>query len=403
MAEATDDIELENLDREREAETNEGGETSFIDDNPGDESILIIDTSNPVFTRPDDDTLIPNPRRDAGVIRRHIIHDKKQFLKTGLGITVNKGDGPNSTILYDELKTVTGKNGKINGATYKGKKILILKNGKMEYSTDKGKTQYINEFKELLKKAHIEHQKTPAALVEKRVGVDIPQYVMNDITRNVSDRIESEISDTLSDLRNNTEITENELREFRGILDVKADSGEEKIKALEVESKHWKTKAQEEGNEMKSKLYETFAKTADLKADEIRLRLNQKPQNEEAISMVEEEADVNDLTRFERFKKWARENIAGLSAVAISIAGILTTVIMAGRNSVKRGGRAVSKFGKAVANLAKKFGPVLAALGNLIAKILTLGAKGITWLSQNLWLLALALTYLVYNEYKRKK
>ena len=229
---------------------------------------------------------------------------------------------------------------------------------------------------------------------------------MNDITRNVSDRIETEISDRMEDLTTNTEITENELRELRGILNVKGDSGEEKIKALEVESKHWKTKSQEEGtkgNEMKSKLYETFAKTADLKADEIRLRLNQKPQNEEAISMVEEEADVNDLTRFERFKKWARENIAGLSAVAISIAGILTTVIMTGRNSVKRGGRAVSKFGKAVANLAKKFGPVLAALGNLIAKILSLGAKGITWLSQNLWFLALALTYFVYNEYRRKK
>ena len=123
----------------------------------GDESILIIDTSNPVFTRPDDDSLIPNPKRDAGVIRRHIIHDKKQFLKTGLGITVNKADGPNSTILYDELKTVTGKSGKINGATYKGKKILILKNGKMEYSTDKSKAQYVNEFKGLLKKAHVEH------------------------------------------------------------------------------------------------------------------------------------------------------------------------------------------------------------------------------------------------------
>ena len=402
MAEAVDDIELDNLDREREAENNEEGESSFIDDRPGDESILIIDTSNPVFTRPDDES-IPNPRRDAGIIRRHIIHDKKQFLKTGLGITVNKGDGPNSTILYDELKTVTGKNGKINGATYKGKKILILKNGKMEYSADKSKTQYVNEFKELLKKAYAEHQKTPAALVEKHVGVDIPQYVMDDITSNVSERIETEISDILSDLSNNVELTENELREFRGILDVKKDSGEEKIKALEVESKHWKTKAQEEGNEMKSKLYEAFAKTADLKADEIRLRLNQKPQNEEVISMVEEEADVNDLTRFERFKKWARENITGLSVGAISVAGIFTTILMAGRNSLKRGGQAVSKFGKAVANLTKKFGPVLAALGNLIAKILTLSAKGISWLSQNLWFLALAITYFVYNEYRRKK
>ena len=182
MAEAVDDIKLENLDREREAETNEEGETSFINDRPGNESIIIIDTSNPLFARPDDSS-IPNPRRDAGVIRRHIIHDKKQFLKTGLGITVNKGDGPNSITLYDELRTVTGKDGKINGATYKGKKILFLKDGNMVYSMDRSKRQYVNKFKELLKKAHIEHQKTPAALVEKHVGVDIPQYVMNDIIR----------------------------------------------------------------------------------------------------------------------------------------------------------------------------------------------------------------------------
>ena len=401
MTEAVDDIELDNLDREKESENNEEGESSFIDDRPGDESILIIDASNPVFTRPDDES-IPNPRRDAGVIRRHIIHDKKQFLKTGLGNTVNKGDGPNSTILYDKLKTVTGKNGKINGATYKGKNNLILKNGKMEYSTDKSKTQYVKEFKELLKKAHAEHQKTPAALVEKHVGVDIPQYVVDDITSNVSERIEAEISDIMSDISNNVELTDNELREFRGILDVKKDSGEEKIKALEIESKHWKTKAQEEGNDKKSKLYEAFAKTADLKADEIRLRLNQKPQNEEVISMVKEEADVNDLTRFEKFKKWARNNITGISVGVLTIAGIVTTILMTGRNTLKRGGHAVSKFGKAVANITKKLGPVIAAAGNLAAKILMLSAKGISWLSQNLWFLALAIALYASNEYRKK-
>ena len=69
---------------------------------------------------------------------------KNSSLKKGLGITVNKGDGPNSTTLYDELRTTTGRNGRVNGATYKGKKILILKNGKMEYSTDRSKARYVN-------------------------------------------------------------------------------------------------------------------------------------------------------------------------------------------------------------------------------------------------------------------
>ena len=131
MAENADDIELKDLDRERETQqANEEDKTSFTDDRrPGDESILIIDGSNPVFTRVDDDgpstSEIPNARRDAGVMRRHIIHDMKQFLKKGLGITINKGDGPNSTIIYDKLRFTTNKDNKINGATYKGKKILI--------------------------------------------------------------------------------------------------------------------------------------------------------------------------------------------------------------------------------------------------------------------------------------
>ena len=57
MAEAVDDIELDNLDRqerERESQTAEEEDTSFTEDRPGDTSILIIDGSNPVFTRPDD-------------------------------------------------------------------------------------------------------------------------------------------------------------------------------------------------------------------------------------------------------------------------------------------------------------------------------------------------------------
>ena len=405
--------ELGEQERGEQERSEQEEETNFDDDGRhGDESILIIDGSNPIFNRIDADTSIsegpggsvPNVGRDVGVMKRHIIHDKKQFLKDGLGITVNKGDGPSSTTLYDELRTTTSKkNGKINGALYKGKKILILKNGKMEYSTDISKVRYVNEFKELLKKAHAEHQKTPAALAEKHVGVDLTQETMNDIIDNVSDRIESEIDDVVEDLTTNTEITSNELRELRGILNVKGNAGTVKLEAIKVESEHWKKEAKKEGDTPKGKLYEAIARVADLKADEIRLRLNQKPISEEVTNMVEEEAEVNDLTRFERFRKWARENLLELSAVSISVAGILTTVIMTGRSALKRGAQAVSKFGKAVANLAKKFGPILSAIGTLVSKVLTLGTQGILFLAQNLWILVLALTYFLYNEYMSRR
>ena len=67
------------------------------------------------------------------------------------------------------------------------------------------------------------------------------------------------------------------------------------------------------------------------------------------MEMLEEEADVNELAKFDRFKKWARENIAGISAVAISVAGVRTTVVMGAKKALVRGVRAVGKFGRGVA------------------------------------------------------
>ena len=244
MAENVDDIELEDLGRERQ-QVIEEEETSFIND--GDESILIIDGSNPVFTRVDSDNVRENNEemRDAdrdlgrgiGVKRRRVIHNMKQFLKEGLGITVNKGDCPNSTIIYDKVRFTTGKDNKINGAMYKGKKILILKDGKLRYSMDKTKAQLVNEFKELLKKADAEHRKTPTPIAEKRAGVDLPQNVMDDIIGDVNDRLDSEIDRRIDEISSNTEITANELRELRGTLYAK-EGGEERIKALGIEMEH---------------------------------------------------------------------------------------------------------------------------------------------------------------------
>ncbi len=90
-----------------------------------------------------------------------------------------------------------------------------------------------------------------------------------------------------------------------------------------------------------------------------------RPESEETLSMIQEEARTNYLTRFERFKKWAKENIAGVSAVAISIAGIITMIVIAGRSAVKKGAKAVGQFGKALTNIAKKAAPAIATILNI--------------------------------------
>ena len=202
----------------------------------------------------------------------------------------------------------------------------------------------------MLRKAEVEHQKTPAPIAEKRAGVDLPQNVMDNVMENVGDQIDSEIDRRLEEISSITEITANELRELRGTLYAK-EEGEERIKALGIEIDHWKKesdKAKTEGAEGKALLYDAMSKAAELKADKIRLKLNQKPVSEEVQSMIEEETDVNDLTMLERFKKWARENIVGMSAIVLSIAGILTAAIMGARNTVKKGGKALGKFAKGI-------------------------------------------------------
>ncbi len=89
----------------------------------------------------------------------------------------------------------------------------------------------------------------------------------------------------------------------------------------------------------------------------MKMKANEKPGSEQGQAMVEEEAHANYLTRFERFKKWAKENLVGVSAVAISVAGIVTTVVMTGRKALKKAAKPLGNFGKALPNLAKKARP----------------------------------------------
>ena len=75
---------------------------------------------------------------------------------------------------------------------------------------------------------------------------------------------------------------------------------------------------------------------------------------------------------------------------------------MGAKNAVKRGARATSKFAKSLAKVAEKAVPVIGGLLNLAAKLLTLGAKGINFLWNNLWILAVAITYALYEKRRKR-
>ena len=107
------------------------------------------------------------------------------------------------------------------------------------YSSDKSKSSTVAEFKELLKKAYNEHKNSLSAMMEEHTNIYTEEDDVEDILSNVDEQINDEISDRVTRL----EMMGTELWELRGILNVRGNSGEEKLKALDIEIDHWKKEA----------------------------------------------------------------------------------------------------------------------------------------------------------------
>ena len=134
----------------------------------------------------------------------------------------------------------------------------------------------------------MEHKKTPAALVEETlpdisVGTDLAHSVL----WNSIENLESFIDDKIAEIEaNSVTIDQEKIREFRGITktsDHNLDNG-----GLKAQGNYFRDLARNEPNLLKSRLYEEMADGCVLKADEIRLRRNERPVSETVQSMIEE-------------------------------------------------------------------------------------------------------------------
>ena len=157
------------------------------------------------------------------------------------------------------------------------------------------------------------------ALIEEKLDVPVSSELAESVLRGSLERqeggslerLEGEISERADGIA--TGLTENELREFRGLLDLKIPTVEQqreggitvekRLDDLEKEETYWKELAEEQKSN-KQRLYETKVNVAALKGDYMRLRTNRRPRSELVQNIVEEEAENNnDVTRFERFKE----------------------------------------------------------------------------------------------------
>ena len=396
-----EDIELDNLGESPIPEEEEEGEEETNMD-WRDESIIEF---NPEIRQGLEEE--KQADRELGKIQgvryRRYTEDKKNLKE--LGIFLNKGDGPFAKSVFEKLKITVNRKGKVNGAGFDGVKIIVQKEKKLVYTEDVKKLAKVTEFKELVKKAELEHQKTPAALIEETlpdvpVNTDLEQSVLRNSIENLEHYIDEQVAEIEADAKTAT-ISDQTIREFGGIIEIADHNSDDG--ALKTQENKFRELARDEPKLLEKNLYKAMAEVCVLKADEIRLRRNERPESETVQSIIEEEAQQNDLTRFERFKQWAKKNIGGISPVAISVAGIITTIVMGARTAIKKGAQATSKFARALAKVGEKVAPIIGGLLNLVSKLLTLSADAVRFLAKNLWLLAVGIAYFLYKKYYNKK
>ncbi len=417
-----DDIELDNIDKGRveDEQDREKEETSFTERTEETEDDY-DDIRSRISPEPTVQTRVDLNDFDSTDLERRLAKDQQdkemrregaiQILRMLTG--ENLGDyGENSRELLDNLSEAKFSNkGKLTALKYKGEDVKLTAKGKLDGRSAKTANKNIVK---AIEDAKVEYEKSFDAVADEGAGLSLSDKARESVRESVAGSLEDLVWDKYDEI-SQSDLDKNIERQIKGIphvdknidYDNLEDQNEKvqydaKIAGLKVDTEHWKNLEEKEQDPTKKLLYKTAKELCITKKSYMEVRANQRPESEEALSMIKEETERNDLTRFERFKKWAKENITGVSAIAISVAGIITATVMAGRNAVRKGAKAVGQFGKALANLAKKAGPAIATILNILAQVLTWGAKALEFLSRNLWIVALFLTYLVYDRMKSK-
>ena len=229
---------------------------------------------------------IPNVNKDIAGIKRSITNDVKKVFKDIFNVGIEKKNGVNSESILENTRFQNAKDGRFT-IEFKGKRIGWIERDRSVSLFEKKNKKLVNEFLNLMDGAVREYEKTPESLVK-----NLPDYAVEDILNASAERISDEIDQITATL------TEQELREFAGVLNPKGATAEDKIKALEAQADHWKTEREkaEDGSPKEverarseiTKL-KSLEKTARLQADFERLKNNEKPIHDETLDIINDE------------------------------------------------------------------------------------------------------------------
>ena len=175
--------------------------------------------------------------------------------------------------------------GKINGAEFDVVRIIVQRGKRLVFTKDVKKVSKLNEFNSQVRKAQEEHYTTPVSLMEETLDITVDEDLEWSVLRRSPEKLNEEISEMADGIT--AELTENELREFRGILAARLSTVEQqreggitagdRIGAIRAEETHWRDLLERQADSKKKLLYESIADVAAVKADELRFRANVRP------------------------------------------------------------------------------------------------------------------------------
>ena len=113
------------------------------------------------------------------------------------------------------------------------------------------------------------------------------------------------------------------------------------------------------------------------------------------------ESIENDVTRYNRFKLWVRENfgtVAIFSSLVIAIAGLITGLIIKSRDTIRTAASAAYKRSEFLIKLTKVMGKILEPALRVLSKLLSFIGDILGWISENLWVVPIFVVILLFGK-----
>jgi hypothetical protein len=319
---------------------------------------------------------------------------------------IDTADGQNSKELVSRLDITKNK------LTFNGNDVSYIDTrDAYNLSKDKKSAGSVKAFLKLYAEALKEHRSKAKSVVEEETGGETSRSGVEEIYEDAREEFSQEVTDTgdnlverAMELEKRGKITTRERRELVGVT-VPKGPPEIRIKALKQQKKVFETNIELTTDPERRQIMQEGSDVVERGIDNARLEMGLHPESEDGKHRFREKIRGDIRTGFEKFKRWAKENLAAIAAIAISIAGIITTVVVAGKKTIVGASKGLGAVGKALAGLAKSALPILVPILNLLSTILSWGAKGLAFLAQNLWIVAVLIAGAIYKylQTKRKK